>query len=79
MRGLRDLYVVLVDPSPRDMWETHWLEMEGQLLDPVKHVTAPAWFELMLPYSSCDTDWDMGSSSVKLRRPDDDEDDIDDD
>lgn len=69
MQGLRDLYVVLVDPSPQKMWERSWLVLEEQLLAPVKDVTKPRWFELMLPYSTCGTEWDMGESSVRLRSP----------
>ncbi|CAO2651866.1 Nn.00g001490.m01.CDS01 [Neocucurbitaria sp. VM-36] len=70
MQGLRDLYVVLVDPSPQSLWERNWLELEEQLLAPVKQVTNPGWFELMLPYASCGTDWDMEESRVRLRKPD---------
>ena len=69
MTGLRDLYVVLIDPSPQDMWERNWLELEEQLLAPVKEVTRPKWFELLLPFASCKTDWDMGESRVVLRKP----------
>jgi hypothetical protein len=69
MAKLRDLYVVLVDPSPQDMWERNWIELEEHLLRPVKAVTKPRWFELMLPFASCSTAWDMGESSVVLRKP----------
>jgi hypothetical protein len=69
MQGLRDLFVVLVDPSPHDMWERNWLELEGQLLQSVKGVTRPTFFELMLPYASCVTQWDMSESAVRLRKP----------
>ena len=27
------------------------------------------WFEVMLPFPSCRTDWDMGKSRVALKRP----------
>ncbi|KAF1849454.1 uncharacterized protein K460DRAFT_365334 [Cucurbitaria berberidis CBS 394.84] len=70
MQGLRDLYVVLVDSSPQDLWERNWLELEEQLLTPVKKVTKPTWFELMLPYATCRTEWDMEESRVRLRKPD---------
>ncbi|KAF2126955.1 hypothetical protein P153DRAFT_296995 [Dothidotthia symphoricarpi CBS 119687] len=70
MQGLRDLYVVVVDPSPQDMWESSWVELEEQLLQPVRSVTKPKCFELMLPYASCGVEWEMGSSRVVLRRPD---------
>jgi hypothetical protein len=69
MTGLRDLYVVLSDPSPQEMWESSWVQWEEQLLRPVKEVTRPGWFELVLPFASCKTDWDMGQSSVVLRKP----------
>jgi hypothetical protein len=69
MSGLRDLYVAIVDPSPQGMWERNWVELEEQLLRPVKEVTRPTQFELMLPFSSSSTDWDMGGSMVVLRKP----------
>jgi hypothetical protein len=69
MSGLRDLYVVLLDPSPQDMWERNWVELEEQLLRPVRDVTRPDCFELMLPFASCNTEWDMGGSRVVLRKP----------
>jgi len=70
MQGMRDLYVVLTDPSPQGMWETNWLELEEQLLGPVKEVVRPVCAELVLPYATCGVEWNMGSSTVRLRRPD---------
>lgn len=70
MRGLRDLYVVVADPSPHAVWEPTWLQLEEQLLQPVREVVRPRWFELVLPYASCGVEWDMAGSSVVLRRPD---------
>ncbi|KAF2123146.1 hypothetical protein BDV96DRAFT_481341 [Lophiotrema nucula] len=69
MKSLRDLYVVLIDPTPGSTWESRWLDLEEQLIQDVKAVVKPRWFELMLPYESCDTDWDMGESRVVLRKP----------
>ncbi|KAI8943008.1 hypothetical protein NX059_001046 [Plenodomus lindquistii] len=69
MQGLRDLYVVLSDPSPQGMWERNWLELEGQLLEPVKRVVRPRVVEVVLPYGSCGVNWDLGESRVVLRRP----------
>jgi|TARA_R110002003_G_scaffold187_1_gene14596 hypothetical protein len=69
MTGLRDLYVVVTDPSPQDMWERNWLELEDVLLRPVKAVIRPRWFELVLPYETCRTEWDMAESSCVLRTP----------
>jgi hypothetical protein len=69
MTGLRDLYIVLIDPSPQGIWEANWSELEEELLEPVKQVVRPMWFELVLPFASCRTDWDMGESRVVLRRP----------
>lgn len=69
MTGLRDLYVVLIDPSPQGMWERNWVELEERLLEPVKGVVAPRLFEVVLPFASCRVDWDMGGSGVVLRRP----------
>jgi hypothetical protein len=69
MQGLRDLCVILVDPSRDDMWERNWKELEGFLLEPVKEVTRPRKFELMLPYSTCGVTHDMGDSPVRLMKP----------
>jgi hypothetical protein len=69
MKGLRDLYVVITDPSPQGIWERNWVELEEQLLRPVTDVTRPSKFELMLPFVSCSTDWDMGDSKVVLKKP----------
>jgi hypothetical protein len=69
MEGLRELYIVLVDPSPQGMWERSWGELEEVLLAPVKEVVQPRWFELVLPFKSCRTNWDMGDCSVVLRKP----------
>lgn len=70
MTGLRELYVVLADPSPQGMWERNWLELEEQLLKPLTNVTRPERFEVMLPFARCGVDWDMGESRVVLRKPD---------
>jgi hypothetical protein len=73
MQGLRNLYVVLVDPSRDNMWERNWKELEAFLLEPVKEVTRPWKFELMLPYSSCGLTHNMGDSPVRLLKPEGDE------
>ncbi|KAF2865441.1 hypothetical protein BDV95DRAFT_507112 [Massariosphaeria phaeospora] len=67
MQNLRTLYVVLIDP--RDTWQSAWLSLEETLLEPVKSVTRPAWFELVLPYANCRVGWDMGDSRVRLSKP----------
>jgi hypothetical protein len=72
MQGLRDLYVVLVDPSPQQMWEVNWLELEDRLLESVREVRRGGRMrkaEVVLPYASCGIDWDTGGSCVKLTRP----------
>ncbi|KAH7380219.1 hypothetical protein DE146DRAFT_625156 [Phaeosphaeria sp. MPI-PUGE-AT-0046c] len=74
MAGLRDLYVAIIDPSPQEIWERNWIELEEQLLSPVKMVTSSDWFELLLPFHRCRTDWDMGESRVVLRRPEEEHD-----
>ncbi|KAF2475149.1 uncharacterized protein BDR25DRAFT_100282 [Lindgomyces ingoldianus] len=70
MKGLRELFVVLADPSPFKMWEQKWIELEKELLAPVKLVIQPRWFELWLPYSGSNVGLDMGGSSCRLRKPD---------
>lgn len=74
MEGLKDLRVVLLDPSRDGIWEGHWLELEHLLLEPVKKVVRPRCFEIMLPYATCGLDWDMGESRCVLRRPEGEED-----
>jgi hypothetical protein len=72
MQELRDLYVVLVDPSPQQMWERNWLELEDRLLESVREVGRGGRIrkaEVVLPYASCRTEWDMGGSCVRLTRP----------
>ena len=71
MQGLRNLYVVLVDPSPQQMWERNWLELEDILLEAVRGVQKPKNAVVVLPYQTCGVDWDMGDSCVRLRRPED--------
>jgi hypothetical protein len=72
MQGLRDLHVVITDPSPQHMWESNWLELETLLLEPVRKVVLPRRFELVLPYAGCDVKRNMGESRVRLRRPEED-------
>lgn len=70
MQGLRNLQVVLIDPSPQQIWATVWSDLEDILLDSVRAVKRPREAVLVLPYPSCRTDWDMGNSTVRLRLPD---------
>ncbi|ORY14384.1 hypothetical protein BCR34DRAFT_599163 [Clohesyomyces aquaticus] len=69
MRGLRELFVVLTDPSPNQLWEQKWIGLEKELLEPAKLVIQPRWFELMLPYEGCNTGIDMGASACRLKKP----------
>ncbi|KAG9194847.1 hypothetical protein G6011_04882 [Alternaria panax] len=69
MHGLRHLQVMLIDPSPQQLWEITWVELEDILLDSVRTVKRPRDAVVILPYPSCRTDWDMGDSTVRLRRP----------
>lgn len=67
LRGLRKLYVVLIDSAR--LWEEKWLSLEEELLQPVKLVIQPQWFELSLPYSTSNVELDMGASSCRLSKP----------
>jgi hypothetical protein len=69
MQGLRHLRVVLIDPSPQQLWATRWLDVEETLLDSVRMVTKPRDAVVVLPYPICTTDWDMGESTVRLMIP----------
>jgi hypothetical protein len=72
MQGLRNLHVVITDPSPQHMWESNWLQLETLLLEPVRKVILPRQFELVLPYVGCDVKKNMGESRVRLRGPEED-------
>ena len=68
MRGLQDLYVVIVDSSRDGIWEAQWLSLEEKLLEAVKRIRGIKRAEVMLPYPSCSLDWDM-EGKVMLRKP----------
>jgi hypothetical protein len=69
MASLRELRVVLLDKSVDGIWETRWLFLEGTLLEPAKSVNRPRKFEIVMPYTSCRLDWDMGESRCVLKKP----------
>ena len=71
MKGLDSLSVTLVDPSAQGIWESGWLELEAQIMEPVKRVVGVGQSEVVLPYASCDVGRVMGSCGVRLRRPSD--------
>ena len=59
--------MVLTDSAR--LWEEKWLSLEEELLQPVKLVIQPQWFELSLPYSTSNVELDMGASSCRLSKP----------
>jgi hypothetical protein len=59
--------VVLTDSAR--LWEEKWLGLEEELLQPVKLVIQPQWFELSLPYPTSNVELDMGASSCRLSKP----------
>lgn len=71
MVGLRKLHITLYirwgDELDRyeELWKTH----ETELLNPVKAVTAPRDFVLVLPDRRCSIDTDMGESTCILQLP----------
>ena len=71
MEGLQDLRVTIVDPSAERLWQPHWLALEELLMESVKNVRNLNLrrFELLLPYTGCNIDRDMGESKVKLLLP----------
>ena len=71
MKELKSLNVTLVDPSAQSIWENSWLELEAQIMEPIKRVLGVREFEVVLPYASCNAERDMGSCGVRLRRPGD--------
>jgi hypothetical protein len=68
MAGLRELFVVVVDPSPNGVWERHWGELEEELLAPLRAVVTPRQFEVVLPYGRGGVGWDMRNCKVVFRR-----------
>lgn len=69
MVGLRDLRVVLLDKSIDGIWAAQWLTLEEVLLRPLRELTRPRVFEVVLPYKECGVEWDMGPSRCVLKRP----------
>ncbi|KAK1913943.1 hypothetical protein P3342_007189 [Pyrenophora teres f. teres] len=69
MEELRNLFVVLIDPSPQRLWEISWLDLQDLLLESVKDVKRPKEAVVVLPYPSCVTEWDSADSCVTLRSP----------
>ena len=69
MKGLQSLAVTLVDTSAQGMWESGWLELEAQIMEPLKRVEGVRHFEVVVPYASCDIERNMGGCGVKLKRP----------
>ena len=59
--------MVLTDSAR--LWEEKWLSLEEELLQPVKLVIQPQWFELSLPYPTSNVELDMGASSCRLSKP----------
>ena len=59
--------MVLIDSAR--LWEEKWLSLEEELLQPVKLVIQPQWFELLLPYSTSNVELDTGASSCRLSKP----------
>lgn len=68
MEGLRELYVVISDPSPGGIWESRWIALEERLLGPVSGVVRPRG-EVRLPFEGCGTGWDLGNCKVLLTTP----------
>ena len=59
--------MVLIDSAK--LWEEKWLSLKEELLQPVKLVIQPQWFELSLPYSTSNVELDIGASSCRLSKP----------
>ncbi|KAJ4993210.1 hypothetical protein SVAN01_01185 [Stagonosporopsis vannaccii] len=71
MTGIRQLRIVLYFRwrEVYDCYEQYWRKYESELLNPVKSITAPKNFVLVLPDRRCSTNADLGSSSCVLQRP----------
>lgn len=71
MTGLRKLHVTLWFRwrDMLDCYEEIWKPNEETLLEPVKLVTVPAVFVVMLPDRRCSTGIDMGNSKCSLQIP----------
>lgn len=71
LTGLRKLHISLSFRwrAVLDCYEECWKDDELELLDPVRSITAPVDFVLVLPDQRCLTDVDMGDSNCVLRHP----------
>ena len=71
MTGLQRLSVILYFRwrDVLDCYKDHWKTHELELLDPVKSITAPARFILVLPDRRCSTNVNLGSSKCVLKLP----------
>ncbi|KAF1835579.1 hypothetical protein BDW02DRAFT_547914 [Decorospora gaudefroyi] len=69
LSGLRELVVVLLDPSPGQIWERGWAEVEDLLMQGVGKVRGVRSAQVFLPYASCGVGWELGGGCVRLRRP----------
>ncbi|KAF2014754.1 hypothetical protein BU24DRAFT_463516 [Aaosphaeria arxii CBS 175.79] len=69
MKGLRDLYVVVSDPSPQALWEDKWLALEDKLYEDIAKVKQVRWGEVFLPYASCNIDVQFEGCAIGFRKP----------
>lgn len=71
MAGLRKLHVTFYFRwrDIIDCYEELWKAHETKLLEPVKSITAPTHFVLVLPDRRCSTNLDVGDSACVLQLP----------
>ncbi|KAF1359794.1 hypothetical protein EJ07DRAFT_165892 [Lizonia empirigonia] len=71
LTGLRKLRIILYFRwrDVRDYYEGYWKQHEVELLHPVKSITAPTDFVVVLPDRRCSTTVDVGDSKCILQIP----------
>lgn len=68
--GLRELHTQIQGSRSR-LSRPYWFEDEAEILEPVKTVTRPEKFVVVLPFRVCSTQMDFGESKCVFRLPDD--------
>lgn len=71
MTGILQLHIILYYRwrEVYDCYEEYWEKHELELLNPVKSITGPTDFVLVLPDRRCSTNVDLGSSRCILKHP----------
>ena len=69
MTGLRSLRIDMTAPYPDIFYSERWLEHEVQMFQPVKNITAPNSFVVVMPDRVCSTNLEVGNSRCIFQVP----------